>query len=129
MAKGGRGVLAATSRDGKGRPRFVPSLPQGTIVDVPSQFVSWVATENGIVNLSGKSQAEKAHDIINVLAHPDDRETLERAAHEMHLLPRVYKLSENRRYPDYWKDLRDYKHVYTSEMEGWEYQGNRWSGK
>ncbi|MBN1856677.1 MAG: hypothetical protein JW846_06985 [Dehalococcoidia bacterium] len=129
MAKGGRGVLAATSRDAKGRPRFVPNLPPGTIVDVPSQFVSWVATENGIVNLSGKSQAEKAHDIINVLAHPDDRESLERAAHEMHLLPRVFKLSTNRRYPDYWKDLRDYKHLYASEMWGWEYQDNLWSGK
>jgi acyl-CoA hydrolase len=129
MSKGGRGVLAARSRDAMGRPRFLPRLPEGTIVDVPSQFVSWVVTENGIVNLSGKSQAEKARDIINVLAHPDDRESLERAAHEMHLLPAVFKLGPDRRYPDYWNDLRDYKHVYASELWGWEQQDNLWSGK
>jgi len=129
MAKGGRGVLAATSRDAKGRPRFVPNLPEGTIVDVPSQFVSWVATENGIANLSGKSQAEKAMDIINVLAHPDDREALERAAHDMHLLPRQFDLCADRRYPDYLSERRDFKHLYTSEMWGWERQDNLWSGK
>ncbi len=129
MAKGGRGVLAATSRDAKGRSRFVPRLPEGTIVDVPSQFVSWVATENGIVNLSGKTQAEKARDIIGVLAHPDDREELERAAFELHLLPRSFKLSPDRRLPDYWEDLRDYKHLYSSELCGWDNQGHRWSGK
>ncbi|NLE94964.1 MAG: hypothetical protein GX600_04660 [Dehalococcoidia bacterium] len=129
MAKGGRGVLAATSRDAKGRSRFVPTLPQGTIVDVPSQFVSWVATENGIVNISGKSQAEKALDIINVLAHPDDREELERAAHELHLLPRVFKLSPDRRFPDYQQERREFKHLYASELWGWERQDNIWSGK
>jgi len=129
MSKGGRGVLAATSRDARGRPRFVPNLPQGTIVDVPSKFVSWVATENGIVNLSGKSQSEKALDIINVLAHPDDREELSRAAHEMHLLPKSFRLSPDRRCPDYWQERREYKHVYSSELYGWENHGHLWSGK
>ena len=129
MSRGGRGILATSSRDARGRPRFVAHLPENTVVDVPSQFVSWVATENGIVNLSGKSQAEKAMDIINVLAHPDDREELERSAHEMHLLPRMFKLSPDRRYPDYVTERRDFKHVYTSELQGWERQDNLWSGR
>ena len=129
MSRGGRGVLAAHSRDAKGRPRFVAHLPESTIVDVPSQYVSWVATENGIVNLSGKSQAEKAIDIINVLAHPDDREELERSAYDMHLLPRQFKLSPDRRYPDYLSERRNHKHVYTSELQGWEPQDNLWSGR
>ena len=129
MAKGGRGILAATSRDNKGNSRFVPTFPPGTMVDVPSQFVSWVVTENGIVNLMGKSQYEKAHDIIHILAHPDDREWLEREAYKLNLIPKHFKLWPDRRYPDYWKELRDYKHLYTSELWGFEHNGNLWSGR
>lgn len=129
MSKGGRGVIAATSRDKYGNSRFVPTLPGGTLVDVPSQMVSWVATENGIVNLMGKTQYEKAHDIINILAHPDDREWLEREAYNMNLIPKHFKLSPNRRYPEYRKDLRDYKHWYSSELQGFDYIGDLWSGK
>ena len=129
MAKGGRGVLVATSRDKKGNSRFVPTLPPGTIVDIPSQMVSWVATENGIVNLMGKTEYEKAHDIINILAHPNDREWLEREAHKLNLVPKQFKLSPDRRYPDYWEDLRSYKHLYASEMWGFEHDGNLWRGK
>lgn len=129
LAKGGRGVIVATSRDKRGKSRFLPTFPPGTIVDVPSQFVSWVATENGIVNLSGKSQYEKAHDIIHILAHPDDREWLERGAYKLNLVPKYFKLWPDRRYPDYWKDLRDYKHPYASELWGFEYNGHLRSGK
>ena len=129
MAKGGRGILAATSRNKAGHSRFVGSFPPGTVVDVPAQMVSWVATENGIVNLMGKTKYERAHDIINVLAHPDDRETLEREAYKFNLIPKHFKLCPDRRYPDYWKDLRDYKHLYSSELWGFESIGDMLSGK
>jgi len=76
MARGGRSVLAATSRTPDGKPRFVPKLDYGSMVDVPSQFVNYVATEYGIVNLMACTDAEKARRLISI-AHPDDREYLE----------------------------------------------------
>jgi acyl-CoA hydrolase len=129
LAKGGRGVLVASSRNREGKSRFVPTLPGGCIVDVPAQFVSWVATENGIVNLSGKTEYERAHDIIHILAHPDDREWLEKEAYKLNLIPKHFKLSPDRRYPDYWKDLRDYKHPYTSLFHGYDYIGDKLTGR
>jgi len=91
-------------------------------------MVSWVATENGIVNLMGKTKYERAHDIINILAHPDDREMLEREAYKFNLIPKHFKIGD-RRYPDYWKDLRDHKHLYSSELWGFENIGDTLSGK
>jgi len=43
--------------------------------------VQYVVTENGWVNLFGKSLPERARMLID-LAHPDDREDLERHAKE-----------------------------------------------
>jgi len=62
MSKGGRSILAATSRTANGKPRFVPKLELGSMVDVPSQYVSYVATEYGIVNLMACTDAEKQED-------------------------------------------------------------------
>jgi acyl-CoA hydrolase len=92
-------------------------------------MVSWVATENGIVNLMGKTEYEKAHDIVHILAHPDDREWLEKEAYKLNLVPKHFKLSPDRRYPDYWQDWRDYKHPYAGELWGFDHIGNLWSGK
>jgi len=75
MARGGRGVLAATSRDARGRSRFVTMLDPGSVVAVPDQLVTYVCTEYGIVNIQGCTDAEKATKIISI-AHPDDRERL-----------------------------------------------------
>jgi acyl-CoA hydrolase len=47
----------------------------------------YVVTEYGIVNLKGKSVAERARALIGI-AHPDFREDLERQAHEHRLIPR-----------------------------------------
>ena len=43
--------------------------------------VQWVVTEYGAVNLYGKSLQERAKLLISI-AHPDDREMLDRAAFE-----------------------------------------------
>ena len=43
--------------------------------------VHWVVTEWGAVNLYGKSYQERAR-LLTSIAHPDDREGLERAAFE-----------------------------------------------
>jgi acyl-CoA hydrolase len=113
MSKGGRSILAATSRDKKGRSRFLPVLDPGSSVDVPSQFVSYVATEYGIVNLMGCSGWEIAQKIISI-AHPDDRETLEKGAHKLGLKPNHWMFSFNpdRRYPSA-DNQRDCRLPYT----------------
>jgi acyl-CoA hydrolase len=49
----------------------------------------YVVTEYGIVNLKGKSVAERATALISI-AHPDYRGELERAAREQNLIPKGY---------------------------------------
>ena len=49
----------------------------------------YVVTEYGIVNLKGKSVAERAKALIGI-AHPDFREQLAREARECHLVPRTF---------------------------------------
>ena len=53
----------------------------------PRSDIMYVATEYGMVNLKGKSIAERANALIGI-AHPDFREQLERQAHEHRLIPR-----------------------------------------
>ena len=50
----------------------------------------YVVTEYGLVNLKGKSVAERAQALI-AIAHPDFREALEREAREKRLIPRTYR--------------------------------------
>jgi acyl-CoA hydrolase len=47
----------------------------------------YVVTEYGMVNLKGKSVAERAMALISI-AHPDFREELEQQAYEHRLIPR-----------------------------------------
>ena len=47
----------------------------------------YVVTEYGLVNLKGKSVAERAIALISI-AHPEFREQLEREAYEHRLIPR-----------------------------------------
>jgi acyl-CoA hydrolase len=49
----------------------------------------YVVTEYGIVNLKGKSVAERAKALISI-AHPDFRDELEREAREKCLVPRTF---------------------------------------
>ncbi len=113
MAKGGRAILAATARDARGKSRFVNMLEPGSIVSVPDWLVSWVCTEYGIVNLMGCTDAEKARKIISI-AHPDDREDLEKAARHMGLKPDhwMFESCPDRRFPTS-DELRDHKFGYV----------------
>jgi acyl-CoA hydrolase len=47
----------------------------------------YVVTEYGLVNLKGKSLAERATALISI-AHPDFREELEREARRVGLIPK-----------------------------------------
>ncbi|EWM25929.1 acetyl- hydrolase transferase [Nannochloropsis gaditana] len=75
----GKPILALPSRTNKGIPRIVPTIKAGAGVVTGRALVHHVVTEHGIACLFGKSLQERARALISI-AHPDDREELERAA-------------------------------------------------
>jgi acyl-CoA hydrolase len=82
--------LASTyERRGIRKSRIVLNLTQGNIVTTPRSDMMYVVTEYGMVNLKGKSVAERAKALISI-AHPDYREGLERDARENRLIPKGY---------------------------------------
>ncbi len=89
-SKGGKSFICLAStydKRGERRSRIVLNLTPGNIVTTPRSDVMYVVTEYGMVNLKGKSVAERAQALISI-AHPDFREGLERQAHEHRLIPR-----------------------------------------
>lgn len=83
LSKGGRSITCLPSSSRAGTiSRVVAEHPPGTVITVPRQFVDIVVTEFGIARLYGKSDRERARELINV-AHPDHREDLRRAARRM----------------------------------------------
>lgn len=86
---GGKAIIAMASRTAKGASKIVPVLKPGAGVVTPRADVQWVVTEYGAVNLYGKSLQERARLLISI-AHPEDREMLERAAFER--FPNNYKI-------------------------------------
>lgn len=81
MSEGGVSMIALASRTNKGISKIVPTLHPGAGVVTPRADVQWVVTEYGSVDLRGKSLQERAKLLISI-AHPDDRESLDRAAFE-----------------------------------------------
>lgn len=81
MSEGGKAIIALASRTSHGAPKIVPIPQPGAGVVTPRADVQWVVTEYGSVNLYGKSLQERAKQLISI-AHPEDREDLERAAYE-----------------------------------------------
>jgi len=94
-SKGGKSFICLSStyeKRGERRSRIVFSLTPGNIVTTPRSDVMYLVTEFGMVNLKGRSVAERAKAII-ALAHPDFREDLERQAYENRLIPRGVSFS------------------------------------
>jgi len=91
-SRGGKSFMCLASTYEKGgtrRSRIVSSLTPGNIVTTPRTDVMYVVTEYGLVNLKGKSVAERARALI-ALAHPDFRESLAREARERNLVPKGF---------------------------------------
>jgi acyl-CoA hydrolase len=89
-SRGGKSFICLAStyeKHGVRRSRIVLDLTPGNIVTTPRSDVMYVVTEYGMVNLKGKSVAERAAALIS-LAHPDFRADLERQAYEHRLIPR-----------------------------------------
>ena len=94
-SKGGKSFICLSStyeKRGERRSRIVFSLTPSNIVTTPRSDVMYLVTEFGMVNLKGRSVAERAKAII-ALAHPDFREDLERQAYENRLIPRGVSFS------------------------------------
>ena len=81
MSEGGKSITAFASRTLKGHSKITPQLNPGAGVVTPRSDAHWVVTEYGAVDLYGRSCQERAKLLISI-AHPDDRENLDRAAFE-----------------------------------------------
>ena len=81
MSEGGKSITAFASRTLKGKNKIVPMLNPGAGVVTPRSDAHWIVTEYGAVDLYGRSLQERAKLLISI-AHPDDREMLDRAAFE-----------------------------------------------
>ena len=81
MSQGGKAIIAMPSVTNKGVSKIAPILTPGAGVVTTRNHIHWFVTEYGAVNLYGKSLQERAKLIISV-AHPDHRESLDKAAFE-----------------------------------------------
>ncbi len=91
-SKGGKSFVCLAStfeKKGERKSRIVTALTKGNIVTTPRSDMMYVVTEYGMVNLKGRTVAERAQLLISI-AHPDFREDLSREAHELKLIPRGY---------------------------------------
>jgi len=78
LSEGGKPIIALPSQTSNGISRIVPFLKEGAGVVTTRGHVHWVVTEYGAINLFGKSLKQRAKALIEI-AHPNHRETLERA--------------------------------------------------
>ena len=81
LSEGGKPIIALPSTTSKGVSRIAPVLKMGAGVVTTRAHVHFVVTEFGIADLYGKNLQQRAKELIKI-AHPDHRETLEKAAAE-----------------------------------------------
>jgi acyl-CoA hydrolase len=81
LSRGGKPIIALTSRTRRGQSRIVTELKPGAGVVSTRANVHHVVSEYGSVDLHGKTLRERAMALIEI-AHPEDRELLQRNWHE-----------------------------------------------
>lgn len=81
LSQGGKPIIALPSRTQKGVSRIVPFLKQGAGVVTTRAHAHYIITEYGSAFLFGKNLRQRAKALIDI-AHPDDREGLEKACFE-----------------------------------------------
>lgn len=79
LSKGGRSIHAVLSRkktaSGEWISTIVPEFTPPGVASISRQFADIVVTEYGVARLMGKSERERAHELISI-AHPDFRPQL-----------------------------------------------------
>ncbi len=81
LSEGGKPIIALPSTTARGDSKIVPFLHEGAGVVTTRAHVHYIVTEYGVANLYGKNLHQRATDLVNV-AHPDHRESLEKAVFE-----------------------------------------------
>jgi acyl-CoA hydrolase len=81
LSEGGKPIIALPSRTAKGISRIASTLKNGAGVVTTRAHMHYVVTEYGIAYLFGKNLRQRAKALINI-AHPDDREMLEKNCFE-----------------------------------------------
>lgn len=81
LSEGGKPIIALTSRTHNGISRIVSALKPGAGVVTTRGHVHYIVTEYGVAFLYGQNLRQRAKSLINI-AHPDDREALEKACRE-----------------------------------------------
>jgi len=83
LSKEGRSIVVIRSTTkGNTVSRIVTTLERGTIVTVPRTLADIVVTEFGIARLKGKTQRQRAEELI-AISHPDFRKILRQEAHKL----------------------------------------------
>ena len=84
-SKGGKGFICVNSsrvtKDGERKSNIVPFISGGSTVSAPRTMIQYVATEYGVVKLSGLTLRERAQAMISI-AHPDFWDELAEYAQE-----------------------------------------------
>ena len=70
--------MALTACTKSGESKIVPFLKPGAGVVTTRAHVQYVVTEFGVVNLYGKNLRQRSYELMRI-AHPDHRDSLERA--------------------------------------------------
>jgi acyl-CoA hydrolase len=81
LSEGGKPIIALPSTTKKGISRIAPFLKPGAGVVTTRAHAHYIVTEYGTAYLYGKNMKQRAKMLIDI-AHPNHRETLERAAFE-----------------------------------------------
>ena len=74
-SRGGRSIMAFTTRTKKGVHKIVPMLTQGAGVTIPRNYTDYIVTEYGIAACRGRSIEERTLALI-AISHPEDRDRL-----------------------------------------------------
>lgn len=82
---GGKNIHIFGSQTNEGQSRIVAELPPGSYVGTPRYLTDYVVTEHGIASLMGKTDRERALELI-AIAHPDQQPELRDRARSLKLI-------------------------------------------